>query len=80
MAEETTLRDFSRELGAHDARLDNIDHKLDGLSNKMDDVIAAIQGQREVEAERRGKERLINGGIALVAGGLFSIIMKKFGA
>lgn len=80
MADETTLRDFSRELGAHDARLDGIEKKVDGLHGKLDDVLAAVQGQREIEAERRGKERLVNGGIALVAGGLFSVLMKKFGA
>ncbi len=79
MADETTLREYGRELGKHDAQIDTLSDKVDALDGKIDKVLEVVQGIKETNAEAKGKERLMNSGIALAVGAGISLFLKKFG-
>lgn len=79
----TTIRKLDRELGEHDARLDGLEKKVDHIDEKMDDqhktVMGAIQKLNDAHSEQKGKDRVVNAGIGLVAAGFVSLMFRKFG-
>lgn len=61
--DETTIRKFDRELGAHDVRLDGIDKKIDHIEEKMEEnhnaTLGAIMELKLDKAETKGRDRTI---------------------
>lgn len=81
--EETTLREYGRELGQHDARLDGLEKKIDHMEEKMDEqhgtILGAIQSLNESRARSAGKQQIISAGGGLVAGGVMAWVLKQIG-
>ena len=78
--DNTTLRRFDRELGAHDARMDAMEGDITEIKKDVKDVLKALQGHADQLAENRGRDKVATAGISLVVAAGVSWLSRHFGS
>lgn len=79
MGEETTLRDFNRELGEHDARLNGLSEDVTEIKSDVKEILSALKGHEVELAKNQVKQSWMTGGLAVAASAALAYVQKQLG-